>query len=90
MKLGRTVHCPERPAPWMRKFAFGWKTQHQLESRRGHGTYQKRTKYDVAKDLLCSAPFVSMVQAAHLRNSNDPTVLRSVYGSRLRGVFLQG
>jgi transposase InsO family protein len=22
MKLGRTVHCPERPAPWMRKFAF--------------------------------------------------------------------
>jgi hypothetical protein len=74
----------------MRKFAFGWKTQHQLESRRGRGTYQKRTKYDVAKDRLCSAPFVSMVQAAYLRNGNETTVLRSIDGSRLRGVFLQG
>ena len=31
-----------------------------------------------------------MVQAAHLRNGNDTTVLRSVYGSRLRDVFRQG
>jgi hypothetical protein len=31
---------PRKAAPWMRKFVFGWKTQHQAESRRGHGTYQ--------------------------------------------------
>src|SRR2546426_11080377 len=50
----------------------------------------ERTKYDVAKDRLSSAPLVSMVQAAHLRNGHDATVLRSVYGSRVRGVFRQG
>lgn len=49
----------------------------------------ERTKYSVAKDRLGSAPFVSMVQAAHLRNGNDTTVLRSIDGSRLRGVFRQ-
>jgi hypothetical protein len=43
-----------------------------------------------AKDGLSSAPFVSMVQAAHLRNGNDTSVLRSIDGSRLRGVFRQG
>ena len=32
------------------------------------------TKYGVAKGRLSSAPFVSMVQAAHLRNGNDTTV----------------
>jgi len=45
----------------------------------------------VAKDRLSSAPFVSMVQAAYLRNGNDDiTVLRSIDGSRIRGVFRQG
>ena len=53
----------------------------QAESRRRHertkyGT--ERTKYGVAKDRLSSPPFVSMVQAAHLRNGNDTTVLRSI------------
>jgi hypothetical protein len=28
-----------------------------------------------------------MVQAAYLRNGNDTTILRSIDGSRLRGVF---
>ena len=86
MKLGRTVHCPERPAPWMRKFVLAGK----LSTRRSRGEGTERTKYDIAKDRLSSAPFVSMVQAAHLRNGNDTTVLRSVNGSRLRGVFRQG
>ena len=35
MKLGRTVHYPERPAPRMRKLAVGWKNQHPAESKRG-------------------------------------------------------
>jgi hypothetical protein len=78
MKLGRTVHRPERPAPWMELI--------QAESRRARRQY----KDGVTKDLLGSASFVSMVQAAYLRNGNDTTVLRSVYGSRLRGVFRQG
>ena len=43
MKLGRTVHFPARPAAWMRQFAFGWKTQHQAESRRGHGQARAAT-----------------------------------------------
>jgi hypothetical protein len=41
----------------------------------------ERTKYGVAKDRLSSAPFVSMVQAAHLRNGNNTTVLRSIGGA---------
>ena len=85
MKLGRTVHCPERPAPWMEGLLLAGKLS---QRNRGDGT--ERTKYGVAKDPLSSAPFVSMVQAAHLRNGNDTTVLRSVYGSRLRRVFRQG
>jgi hypothetical protein len=68
-----------------RVYFWGWKTHHPAESRRG----TERTKYDVVK-RLGRAPFVSMVQAAHLGNGNDTTVLRSIYGSRLRGVFRQG
>ena len=87
MKLGWTVHYPsERPAPWMTRFAFGENSAPGgVEARAA-----ERTKYDVAKDRLSSAPLVSMVQAAHLRNGHDATVLRSVYGSRVRGVFRQG
>jgi hypothetical protein len=68
-----------------RVYFWGWKPQHLAESRRG----TERTKYDVVK-RLSSVPFISMVQAAHLGNGNDTTVLRSIYGSRLRGVFRQG
>ena len=69
-----------------RVYSWGWKTQHPAESRRGHGTHQIWCR----EDRLSSAPFVSMVQAAHLGNGNDTTVLRSIDGSRLRGVFRQG
>jgi hypothetical protein len=89
MKLCRTVHCPESPTPWMRQFTLGArKTQQQAELRRQHRTYQVSCREGPPK--LSSAPFVSMVQAAHLRNGNDTTVLRSIDGSRLRGVFRQG
>ena len=56
----------------------------KVSTRRSRG--EGRAKYGVAKDRLSSAPFVSMVQAAHLSNDNDTTVLRSVYASRHRGV----
>ena len=46
----------------------------------------RRARYGATK-RLSRAPFVSMVQATHLRNRNDTTVLRSVYGSRLRRIF---
>jgi hypothetical protein len=46
----------------------------------------RRARYGATK-RLSRAPFVSMVQATRLRNRNDTTVLRSVYGSRLRGIF---
>ena len=87
MKLGPTVHCPERPAPWDEK---GCSCLEKLRTRRSRGEGTEHTKCDVAKDRLSSAPFVSMVQASRLRNGNDTTVLRSVYGSRLRGVLRQG
>jgi len=86
MKLGWTVHCPERPAAWMRSSLLAGK----LSTRRSRGEGTERIKYGCREDQLSSAPFVSMVQAAHLRDGNDTTVLRSVYGSRLRGVFRQG
>jgi hypothetical protein len=47
------------------------------------------SQYGVAKDLLSSATFVSMVQAACLGNGNYTTLLRPIDGSRLRGVFRQ-
>ena len=86
MKLGRTVHCAKGRHTNEKVCKLAKKLKHQTESRREHRTY----KYGVAKDLLSRAPFVSMVQAAHLRNGNDTTVLRPIYGSRLRGVFRQG
>src|SRR5882672_1554794 len=49
MKLGRTVHCPERPAAWMRKFAFGSKNSAPGGARRGHGTYQTMMSRKTAK-----------------------------------------
>jgi hypothetical protein len=87
MKLCRTVHCSESPTPWMRQFTLG---AGKLSNRRSCGESIERTKYGVAKDRLSSAPFVSMVQAAHPRDGNDTTVLRSIDGSRLGGVFHQG
>ena len=87
MKLCRTVHCRERRTLMAEIVYFsGWKTRQQSELTRGQGS----TQYRVAKDLLSSAPFVSMVQAAYLRNGNDTTILRPIDGSRLRGVFRQG
>ena len=75
----------ERIRSRMRNLAIAWQNSARgVEP--GHGAH----KYGVAKDRLSSAPFVSMVQAAHLRNGNDATVLRSIDGSRLRGVFRQG
>jgi len=53
-----------------------------VESWRG----RRQNKDGIAK-RLSGAPFVSMVQATHLSNGNDTTVLRSVYGSRHRGVL---
>jgi hypothetical protein len=58
-----------------------------VASRRSRGEGTERTTHNVAKDRLSSATFVSVVQAAYLRNGNDTTVLRSIDGSRLRGVF---
>jgi hypothetical protein len=87
MMLDRTVHFIARKSP-----PGGWTACFWLENsaRRNRGDGTERTKYNVAKDRLCSAPFVSMVQTAHLRNANDTTVLRSIDGPRLRGVFRQG
>ena len=82
-KLGRwprTAHPMDE-----RVYPRGWKPQHPAESRRD----TERTKYDVVK-RLGRAPFVSMVQATQLGNGNDTTVLRFIYGSRLRGIFPQG
>ena len=47
MKLGWTVHYPsERPAPWMRRFAFG-----ENSAPGGVGARAaERTKYDVVDD----------------------------------------
>ena len=87
MMLDRTVHFIARKSP-----PRGWKACFWLENsaRRNRGDGTVRTKYNVAKDRLSSPPFVSMVQAAHLGNANDTTVLRSIDGPRLWGVFRQG
>ena len=79
MNGGRTVHRPEGPAHWMRKLAFVLRKS--VSAKRA-----RRARYGATK-RLSRAPFVSMVQATHLRNRNDTTVLRSVYGSRLRGIL---
>jgi len=63
MKLGWTVHYPsERPAPWMRRFAFGENSAPGgVEARAA-----ERTKYDVAKDRLSSAPHREEIHRGHL------------------------
>ena len=86
MQLCRTVHCAERPTPWMRRLFLGLENSTTGEVWREG---MERAQYGVAKDLLSSATFVSMVQATYLRNRHDTTLLRSIDGSRLRRVFRQ-
>ena len=86
MKLYRTVHCAERPTPWIRSLFLGLENSTTGEVWREG---MERAQYGVAEDPLSSATFVSMVQATYLRNRNDTTLLRSIHGSRLRRVFRQ-
>jgi len=83
MNVGRTIHHLKGACPMDEKACSCLKKSAPDQAG------ARRARYGVAK-RLSSPPFVSMVQAAHLRNGNDTTVLRSVDGSRLRGVFRQG
>ena len=89
MKLCRTVYfiAETGPSPGCERVCF-WPENSNTKRSRGEDT--QRTKYSVAKDRLSSASFVSMVQAAHLRNGNDTTVLWLVHRSGHRRIFGQG
>src|SRR6266851_10209539 len=73
MKLCRTIYCPDRPVPWMRErlLLAGKLNKAEARTRNGRNTESRKTDYY----KLGSASFVSMVQAAHLRNGNDTAVL---------------